>query len=325
MYDTLPHLFLKILRRKVYPILFRPYEPPQTECEIDLEKSNNMIASLLLDEKPSLIARLGANELGVVVNYLHVKKNNRNILDYIKGYGAEWWWNEHSLEQLQQCAGVWPSTHDIAEKFALRTLADCREIDILGSWLPGEYFIEQELRQAQKVQLFNLEPFWANNPWTRVLEGKKVLVVHPFSDTIASQYQKKELLFPNKNIWPQFDLITYKSVQSIGGCADYENWFDALETMEREIIKLDFDIAILGCGAYGLPLAAHIKRAGKKAVHLGGVTQILFGIIGSRWEKPTSAMCCNGYYPELFNNFWCRPGDTERPLTADKVENACYW
>ena len=26
----------------------------------------------------------------------------------------------------------------------------------------------------------------------------------------------------------------------------------------------------LGCGAYGFPLAAHVKRMGKKAIHMGG-------------------------------------------------------
>ena len=33
---------------------------------------------------------------------------------------------------------------------------------------------------------------------------------------------------------------------------------------------------------YGFPLAAEIKRMGRIAIHLGGVTQIMFGVIGSR-------------------------------------------
>ena len=52
--------------------------------------------------------------------------------------------------------------------------------------------------------------------------------------------------------------------------------------MEERIGKIDFDVALLGCGAYGLPFAASIKRMGKKAVHLGVATQILFGIKGKR-------------------------------------------
>ena len=75
-------------------------------------------------------------------------------------------------------------------------------------------------------------------------------------------------------------------MQSIGGGkGEFATWFDALEWMEQEVDKREFDIAIIGCGAYGFNLAAHIKRKGKKAIHLGGATQLLFGITGKRWEE----------------------------------------
>ena len=150
-------------------------------------------------------------------------------------------------------------------------------------------------------------------------------MIHPFAETISRQYKKREQLFANKAILPEFELLTYKSVQSIGGNAEFKDWFEALDKMKNDIDKLEYDIAILGCGAYGLSLAAHIKRSGKKAVHLGGVTQILFGIKGRRWENPTLEMSRNGYYPDLFNDNWCRPNESERPKSADKVEGACYW
>ena len=42
--------------------------------------------------------------------------------------------------------------------------------------------------------------------------------------------------------------------------------------------EIEFDVAIIGCGAYGLPLAVEAKRMGKQAIHMGGATQVLFGI-----------------------------------------------
>ena len=93
-----------------------------------------------------------------------------------------------------------------------------------------------------------------------------------------------------------------------------------------------FDICILGCGAYGLPLAAFVKRLGKQAIHMGGATQLLFGIKGRRWIEDY-----NGYwhyrpgidinidYKPLFNDYWVFPGDSERPKDMKKVENGCYW
>ena len=63
-----------------------------------------------------------------------------------------------------------------------------------------------------------------------------------------------------------------------------KDWIKALEYMKHEISLIDFEIAILGCGAYGLPLSVHIKDMGRQALHLGGTTQLLFGIMGSRWS-----------------------------------------
>lgn len=325
MYDTIYHYFLKFLRRKVYPRLFMSHilKPPQ--CEMDLQKSNDLIYDALSGDKPCMIARLGASEMSVISNYIYVTRGKQSIIRYIKGYGGEWWWNQRSLQQLNQWSGVFPSTIEIAERFSRLSIADCKEVDVLGSWIPEEALLSEELKHSIKVQLFNLEPFFATNPWTRCLSGKKVLVVHPFKETICAQYERRTLLFKNQDILPKFDLIVYKSVQSISGNTDYANWFDALHKMEQDIDKIDFEIAIIGCGAYGFSLAAHIKRSGKKAVHLGGATQLLFGIKGKRWEMPTTAMSRNGYYPDLFNEYWCKPGENERPKNANKVENGCYW
>ena len=80
---------------------------------------------------------------------------------------------------------------------------------------------------------------------------------------------------------------------------------------------MDFDIAIIGCGAYGFHLAAHVKRIGKKAVHLGGATQALFGIIGKRWE--------NNKVSFYINENWIRPLLEEIPENANTVEGGCYW
>lgn len=325
LYDTIPHLFLKLLRRKIYPVFFKSHELPQIECEENLDKSNRLIYDTLMAKAPCMIARLGANEMSVTANYLGVKNGKTGILDYIRGEGYEWWWNEHTIMQLWQIAGVWPSDHDTVARFSELMIRCASKVDILGSWLRDEYYLKDELSNAKKVHLFSLEPFFSRNPWTKALEGKRVLVVHPFEDTIIRQYHQREKLFDNADILPEFELLTYRSVQSLGGSDDYENWFDALEHMENRIDGLDFDIAIIGCGAYGFPLAAHIKQTGRKAVHLGGVTQLLFGIRGKRWDNPNNFMCKYGYYPDLINEYWCRPDKSETPTCVGKIEGGCYW
>ncbi len=166
----------------------------------------------------------------------------------------------------------------------------------------------------------DLEPYYHNEPWSIALKGKKVLVVYPFEDSIKNQYAIHNKLFANKDILPDFELITFKPVQSIAGNKPdkFETWFEALEFMKDKISDIDFDIAIIGAGAYGLPLAAHVKRIGKKAIQLGGATQILFGIKGIRWESiPLISV--------LFNEHWINPLPAERPDGYKKIENGCYW
>ena len=88
--------------------------------------------------------------------------------------------------------------------------------------------------------------------------------------------------------------------------------------MKDEIAKKDFDIALIGCGAYGLPLASHVKRLGKIGIHMGGCLQLLFGIKGQRWD---SIKKINKFY----NDSWVRPLEADKPKNYLKVENGCYW
>jgi hypothetical protein len=161
-------------------------------------------------------------------------------------------------------------------------------------------------------------------PWSHSLKGKKVLVIHPFAETIQSQYRdKRKRIFSNvyKNtddILPEFDLKTLKAVQTIAGNKDerFETWFDALYWMVEQCRNIDFDVAILGCGAYGFPLAAEIKKMGKGAIQICGATQLMFGIMGNRWKESM------GNY---VNEAWVSPSESERVSNSSVVEDECYW
>lgn len=172
---------------------------------------------------------------------------------------------------------------------------------------------------SEKIPLGDFEPYKFSSPWTMALKGKKILVIHPFESTIKKQYAKRELLFENKNVLPDFELKTLQAVQSAAGNpVNFETWFDALKYMCDEVDKLDFDIALIGAGAYGLPLAAHVKRCGKKSVHVGGALQILFGIKGNRWDH------CH-FYQNLYNSNWTRASKEETPQRSSVIEGATYW
>lgn len=110
-------------------------------------------------------------------------------------------------------------------------------------------------------------------------------------------------------------------MQSIAGTkVDYATWFDAYRFMCDEMSRIEFDICLIGAGAYGLPLASFAKSLGRQAIHLGGVTQVLFGIKGKRWEvlyADSTAL--------FFNEHWVRPMESETPANVSRVEKGCYW
>lgn len=298
-------------------------ELPKPVCDEDPDSASRSIRVLLESDAPTMIARFGSNELNCVANYLSVKRGIGNWRRYVSGETYPWWWDKRLIGRLHRDAGFFPPTISAVEGFGELMMRDIPLVDLLGSWLPRERLLDRELRDAKKVQLELLNPYFATEPWTRALTGRKVLVVHPFAQTIEAQYPKREQLFANR-LLPAFELKVLPAVQSIAGeRTTFRTWFDALQSMMDAMDREDYDIALIGCGAYGLPLAAHAKRRGRKGFHLGGSLQLLFGIRGRRWEDPNYNEVYN--YARLMNEHWVKPREDERPRNASEVEGACYW
>lgn len=314
---------------KIYSKLFGSKSSTYDRGITDPDKVSELIYNLLASGKPCMVARYGAFELASVVNYLGVKNAQHSCLKYISGKSPQWWWNKRLMKFMQSNAGFFPSTESNLMRFGDLMLEDSKLVDILGSWQKGEFFLSSVLTEAKKIQLMYLDPFWSKKPWSRALEGKKVLVVHPFAESIKSQYEKRKYLFKVQDTLPDFkSLEVIKAIQSIGGESNgYRDWFEALEYMMSEIDKHDYDVCLIGCGAYGFPLAAHVKRMGKQAIHMGGSLQLLFGIMGNRWDhdEPHYENGVFIYYAGLENKYWVRPSASERPKTHKVVENSCYW
>lgn len=277
---------------------------------VDLETVQNKIYNLIMSEKPFMVGRLGGVES---LNTLEAIKVDMRLKNHM---------SERIMTKAQVNAGFFPPTEEYIKRFSELIEDSIEQIDVLGSMPTNneEYLLRKHFpHTAMMTEIGNLEPYYFSKPWSKALEGKKVLVIYPFKDSIISQYQKRRYLFSNQDILPDFDLCVLKAVQSIAGTeTEFDDWFAALEYMYDQAMKIDFDVAIIGCGGYGFPLAAKLKKAGKQAIHLGGATQILFGIWGSRWETVEPIR-------KLKNEYWVRPSKDETPSGAEKVENACYW
>lgn len=323
-------LILKSIR-KFYLTLFKGKKANKPEYINDADVVSQIIYDALMAEKPCMIGRFGGFELATLTNFSGIKNANPSFLNYIKGVELDWWWNSSLIKAMNTNAGFFPPTVEKIEEFCELMLNDISQVDVLGSWLPEESYFKNQLINARKVRLMYLDPYWTKTPWTTALKGKKILVVHPFTETIKKQYSKRELLFKKKDFLPEFQSLSLiKAVQSMGNeNTSFKDWFEALEYMKSEIDKVDYDICLIGCGAYGFPLAAYVKRMGKKAFHIGGSLQLLFGIKGKRWEVNDPHFESGNdtiidYY-SLPNRHWVRPLEEEKPANHSKVEGSCYW
>lgn len=325
-----PYQIALYLLRKIYQKLIKTRNNVTFNVINDADTVSQLLYEQIIKGEPLMVSRFGAVEISATKNYIGIIKKSHNIFDFISGKQSEWWWNEGIRYCMLNNAGFFPNDNQSLEKFGELMLRDMSYIDILASWQKDEVYFLNHLPHTQFIRFIYLDPYWSKTPWTKALENKKILVVHPFASEIEYQYRhNRARLHQNPDTLPLFTLYTLKSVQSIGGNKNYASWFDALDYMKSEIDKFDYDICLLGCGAYGMPLAAHIKRKGKIAIHFGGSLQLLFGIKGKRWETTEygkSAFSDGiGHYPELMNKYWIRPYSTSKFNGAEKVEGGCYW
>lgn len=320
--------YLDYRKNQIYnTLLKKPYNHQYSHYAdhevLDFERTNKLIGDAITQGTGFWAGRYGMTEMQVMVHSINERL----------GLACE---KEKFFEALCTGAGFFPNDITLVDRFVELMLEACKGIDLHAMWpmYMEDYFIKScEKKDVKLTRLGDLEPWnlcsytdYKGTLWSAQLAGKKVLVIHPFEDTIKMQYDKHRTdifskLLPAEKILPEFKLITMKAVQTIAGTKDdrFATWFDALAYMVDEAAKTDFDVAIVGCGAYGFPLSAEIKKMGKVVIHLGGATQLMFGIKGKRWES-------NEMMNRLvMNDSWGRPLETETPQNISRVEDGCYW
>lgn len=285
---------------------------------------NQQIAKAIRMGDPFLVSRFGRSELLVTLE---------QVMELDWSRFRRWVWKiihgEFSPSHQADRDHLWISGfYPYRENQAVREFAEIqivagREIDIIGSWVPGENLILPANPKLIIASLPDIEPFLSRNPWTSALEGKSVLLVHPFAESIRRQYKRRRKIHQNSDLLPSFRLLTIRppvtrlapgNIPSPGE----PTWFERLDNLKDAITNTDFDVAIIGAGSYGMPIAAHAKKLGKVSINLGGASQLLFGIWGSRWDSYEP-------YARMRNDFWVRPIPEETPQNADKVEDRAYW
>ena len=261
------------------------------------------IAEALRSQRPVLVGRLGSVEARLL------------------GEARFGRFSRVTRREAHRNAGLFPTDPEALEAAAARLGSALEAVDLLALWdSPYQAQLTAQLKPLpERCSLAALEPWWPSNPWSAALVGLRVLVVHPFATSIQAQWQRRERLFPGTAVLPEFDLqVLHPPLTLAGATAGFVSWSAALDDLIARTQERDFDVALLGCGAYGLPLAAAIKAMGRPALQLGGALQLLFGIRGRRWEAMPP-------FAALMNEHWVRPLPEETPVAANQVDGGCYW
>lgn len=302
--------FIKNAPSTVWGRLFHKSKPINHFCGtkgITTEKGGEILKAKILAGKPFCAIRFGAIELGCLNNHekirLGFKKTYKDSVRYSIKHGA----------------GVYPTDDKHLNEYCEEFEKEASFADILA--ISGihmeDYFAAKLTPKAEIISNWSMEPLLGM--WSGALKGKKVLVISPFNEEIKSQYARRDKLFPSEpDILPDFELSLIKAPETLGDVTNFPtpSFIETLKDLERKISATDFDIALVGAGAYGSLLCLYCRRIGKMAIQSGGATQTLFGIIGKRWEN-------RSHVATRINEYWIRPN--HQVPGYEKIDKGAYW
>ena len=278
---------------------------------------SNEIAEWIESGKPMLLARLGGTEGNIAGQYCE------KVLNLRKSYLSQ------TLDWLFTTSGFFADDYEdrtiAVDEYARLTLEGLKECDFLSAMFPPKiympYFFKRFATNATPT-FSDFGPYFdipVENTWVRALKNKKVLVINSFTDSIAYQYRRKDQLVRSKEFeLPDFELLTYRTyVTQVGERpGGFANSFQVLDRMLNDIRKYDFDVALIGAGAYGFPIAVEVKRMGKCALETCSHTPLFFGVYGERDVRQGKQ--------RYMTDAWIRPME-EKPKEFAKIEDGCYW
>lgn len=289
------------MHKIAYKLMSRLFFDIKTDLSI-----NNLITTHRSNSKMLFIGRMGSVEAKAVIYYRYPIL--RRLTRLFMGF------ENLRYSVLRRNAGMWTNNESGVLQFGQIYYKAANKVDYLGSWR-----VEEICLRTQKVPLFNLEPYFNSMPWTLSLGNSRILVVHPFIASINHQLSVGLNKIHHKAYFhPDARFKTYKAFQGIGIGEVNFSWFEKLDEMVKEIKAIEYDVVLIACGAFGLPLGAALKDEGKIVIHMGGSLQLLFGVKGKRWENDIR-------FKDIITNRFISPLPQDIPNNFEKVEEGCYW
>lgn len=298
--------------------IVQPSSSPFTESQ-KRDSFLSLQTHLLESTQPFFIGRLSGNETRLCGNVLsNIPVPDNLVMEMLFGAGIQF-----------------NNRFDIQSYVKSYTNA-CIHAQLLGVWDDNMYtqakeyyaFISRLKRDVRYICAHALEPYYYMDlpeyAFDRVFENKKVLVITSHQKTTESQIPHLTQVFKRPLFHTTTEFYVYKPPQQNGGNHDNQSWAIHFERMKRELGEIkentfDFDIALVSCGGFGMPISDFLFTDLKKSViYVGGALQLFFGIQGKRWEQSIDVV-------KHMNAFWTRPFPEDSPKHPSICEGGCYW
>jgi hypothetical protein len=290
---------------------------------------HDYLLSKIAKSEPFIIPRIAGIENNLAWRGVEVLKNGRFTdadTQYING----------QIHTMKKNAGIMLKDTAQLFEYSQRYMRAFEQCDIYNGWeyWGGVYrYISQGHDYITNGRFANKRMVWScaldifnyiqSTPWTHALQGKRILVISAFEESIREKLPIRAELYGGVDLFPDCEITTIRPPQTQGTVSGSDEPFTvhfAEFTKRLDAIRDTYDVALVSCGGYGNLVCSHLFDTGKSSIYVGGVLQMYFGILGTRWlkERPDVVRL-------YLNKHWTRPKEHEKPEGYKNVEGACYW
>ena len=230
--------------------------------------------------------------------------------------------------------GVFPSTPEFLPYFTSWYLTQIQQANILGLMgakreekIITNLNIHSQFTHYQTMEPDRSIPEITNNCYLPLFENKKILLISPYAKFIQSRAQKEVY----ENAWKIIGKSWFNPANVMSLEIPY-SYFSAKQTHEKfgdsitlyksicdQINCYEYDVALIGAGALGIPIANHIKHQGKVGISLGGHLQVTFGVAGARWRRDPE-------WRAYLNETWVDVPKIYHPFSKESLtDHGAYW
>ena len=271
----------------------------------------------IMEKDKFFVGRLSHNE-GNLCALVILNHNIQEIVGY--------------LGQMRDCTGINISNPDSLSRYVNAYMQAVHNCTIVGTMKGTGQMIytwcAENIPKKEHFPACCLEPFYFFKPcsynagvrykWPNIMANKRLLIVSSHFHTIKKQISKLDKLFPPYRIFNNNSFVVVKPPMTLGDTS--KEWHEHFETFKNNISKEEFDIALVSCGGYGMPICDFIYCSmNKSCIYMGGALQLLFGIMGKRWEK-------HAIISGFRNEHWVYPLAEDVPENHQNYcEGGTYW